>query len=97
MFLTGKRYVCSGCHGKMYYEAFCRNSHCTAQIGKDIEPLMAGLKQEISSTDTAIRLDEQTHNRLAEFTKPDETYPDLINRLMDGYNIAAAATPNKQQ
>jgi hypothetical protein len=30
-----------------------------------------------------IRLDEQTHNKLVEFAKPDEAYPDLINRLMD--------------
>ncbi|MFL6411717.1 MAG: hypothetical protein ACJ71K_10830 [Nitrososphaeraceae archaeon] len=48
---------------------------------------MARLKQEIrtarETAATAIRLDEQTHNRLVEFAKPDETYPDLINRLID--------------
>lgn len=38
------------------------------------------------------RLDEQTHNRLVEFAKPDETYPDLIIRLLD---IAAAEASSK--
>jgi hypothetical protein len=33
-----------------------------------------------------IELNEQTINRLAEFAKPDETYAELLNRLMDHYN-----------
>jgi hypothetical protein len=41
---------------------------------------MARLEQEIKTT---MRLDEQTHNRLVEFAKPDETWPDLLNRLVD--------------
>ena len=48
---------------------------------------MDHLKQVLKSTataaTTAIRLDEQTNNRLVEFPKPDEAYPALINRLID--------------
>jgi hypothetical protein len=47
-----------------------------------IEPGIGYLKEEFSAG-RQILLDEQTHNRLVEFAKPEETYPDLINRLMD--------------
>ena len=40
------------------------------------------MKEEYS-TGKIIRLDEQTGRRLKEFAKTDETYHDLINRLLE--------------
>jgi hypothetical protein len=54
---------------------------------------MALLKEEYS-TGRIIRLDEQTHNRLVEFAKPDDTYQDLLNRLLD---IASASVVEQQK
>jgi hypothetical protein len=44
-----------------------------------------------------IELDEQTHNRLVDFAKPDELYTDLINRLLDIAASAEAEATTQQQ
>jgi hypothetical protein len=54
---------------------------------ESLEPGLNLLTEELNAG-KIIRLDERTRNRLVEFAKPDETYPDLINRLLD---VAAAA------
>jgi uncharacterized protein with ATP-grasp and redox domains len=54
---------------------------------------MALLNEEYS-TGRIIILDEQTHNRLVEFAKPDDTYQDLLNRLLD---IASASVVEQQK
>jgi len=50
-------------------------------IGIDIEPGLNLLKEEFKSG-KILRLDEQTRNRLEEFAKDGETFPQLINRLL---------------
>jgi hypothetical protein len=70
-------------------EFFGHTNQCPAYRATDIEPGLALLREEYS-TGRIIRrfLGEQTHDRLVEFAKDEETYPDLINRLLD---IAASA------
>ena len=93
MFLTAERYRCSSCKGLLWYCACCTNRLCQAQTNRSIEPGMTRLKEEYS-TGRIIILDEQTHNRLVEFAKPDDTYQDLLNRLLD---IASASVVEQQK
>jgi hypothetical protein len=89
MLLSGKRSTCSFCHMRQRAEFFGHTNQCPAYRATDIEPGLALLREEYS-TGRIIRrfLGEQTHDRLVEFAKDEETYPDLINRLLD---IAASA------
>jgi hypothetical protein len=89
MLLSGKRSTCSYCRRRQYAEFFNHGKDCPVQTGTDVEPGLRLLQQEYS-TGKIIRLDEQTRNRLVEFAKDDETWPDLMNRLLD-IAIAAAA------
>jgi hypothetical protein len=88
MLLSGKRSICSHCHLRQNAEFFNHSPRCVIQRGTSLEPGLWLLKEEFR-VGKIIRLDEQTRNRLVEFAKPDETYVDLLNRLMD----IAAATP----
>jgi hypothetical protein len=91
MILSGHRPRSSCCHLKQRAELFTHTKNCTALTGINIESGLWLLEVEYSRR-KIIRLDETTHKKLMEFARPDEKYPDLINRLLDGY-IAAAATP----
>jgi hypothetical protein len=71
-------------------EFFGHTEKCPTYRGIDIEPGLNLLKQEYDKG-KIIRLDEQTHNRLVEFAKPDEYIVDVINRLLDIADNAVAA------
>jgi hypothetical protein len=90
MILTGTRGKwADGCR---QYAEFGHNRYCPNTSGEDLEPGLTLLNKEYS-TGKIIRLDEQTHKRLADFAIPDETYQDLINRLLDA---ATAEAPPQQ-
>jgi hypothetical protein len=83
--------ILSGTRGKWadgcrQYAEFGHNRYCSNTTGEDLEPGLALLKEEYS-IGKIIRLDEQTHKRLADFAIPDETYQDLINRLLEGAGV----------
>jgi hypothetical protein len=82
MFLTGRRDIWRCCGHRKLAEYYNHSMQCLSTRGVDIEPGLNLLKEEYS-TGKILRLDEQTHNRLVEFAIPDETYTDLINRLLD--------------
>jgi coenzyme F420-reducing hydrogenase alpha subunit len=89
MILTGTRGKwADGCR---QYAEFGHNRYCPNTAGEDLEPGLRLLKQEYS-IGKLVRYDEQTHNRLVKFGKPDETPLELINRLLD---IAASANKKK--
>jgi hypothetical protein len=92
MVLNGTYGRWSSCGCKKYPE-LGHNRFCTSALVEDIEPGLSLLKQEYS-IGKIIRLNEQTHKRLAEFAISDETYPDLINRLLD---TATAEAPRRKQ
>ena len=80
MILTGTRGKwADGCR---QYAEFGHNRYCPNTTGEDLKPGLSLLQEEYS-IGKIIRLDEQTHNRLVEFAKPEELYTDLINRLLD--------------
>jgi hypothetical protein len=91
MFLSGRRSICSHCHLRQNAEFFGHSKQCPIQRGTDIEPGLALLKEEYR-TGRMIRLNEKTANRLVEFAFPDETYPDLINRLLDIANQSGSGS-----
>jgi hypothetical protein len=84
MFLSVERHKCSLCRAHQNAEFFGHAKSCAYYTngGHDIEPGLQLLKKEYSKG-KIIRLDEQTHNRLVEFAKPDEDPVELINRLLD--------------
>jgi hypothetical protein len=63
-------------------ELFGHAKSCENYKAHDIEPGLRLLSSEYNAG-KIIRLDEQTSNRLVDFGKDGETYPDLINRLLD--------------
>lgn len=67
--------------GVTYYASH-RNPYPQPPTNISIEPGIDYLREQYR-TGRLLRLDEQTANRLIEFAKPDETYTDLINRLLD--------------
>jgi uncharacterized protein with ATP-grasp and redox domains len=84
MLLSGKRSTCSFCHMRQRAEFFGHAKNCPVYTATDIEPGLALLREEYSTGKIIRRfLGEQTHDRLVEFAKDEETYPDLINRLLD--------------
>ena len=93
MFLSGERPRCGHCRILQTAEFLGHAANCPYYRiigGQDIEPGMQLLKKEYSKS-KIIRLDEQTHNRLVEFAKPDEDPMDLINRLLDSVTQTQAS------
>jgi hypothetical protein len=95
--------TCYGCRTYLDPYLLCTNSWCQYHEKIDIEQLMRklkavaneyeALKQEISTGQiikTIIGL--SAYNRLVEFAIPDETYPEVMNRLLD---IATATVKTK--
>jgi ATPase subunit of ABC transporter with duplicated ATPase domains len=94
MILSGRRKIW-GCCG--HRKEAVVNGHsllCKITRVESLEPGLSLLTEELDAG-KIIRLDEKTRNKLVEFAKPDETYPDLINRLLDVAD--AAATAPRQQ
>jgi hypothetical protein len=84
MLLSGKRSTCSFCHVRQRAEFFGHTDQCPAYRATDIEPGLALLKEEYSTGKIIRRfLGEQTHDRLVAFAKDEETYPEVISRLLD--------------
>jgi hypothetical protein len=93
MILSGRRNIW-GCCGRRK-EAVV-NGHsplCKINRVESLEPGLNLLTEELNAG-KIIRLDEQTHKRLVEYAIPDETYTDLINRLLD---TATAEAPRRKQ
>jgi hypothetical protein len=96
MIFSGRRNKCYKCGATEYAELYA-NHHlqCTNTTAENLEPGLALLKEQYS-TGRIIRLDEQTHKRLVEFAIPDETYQDLINRLLDAATAESTTSPPQQ-
>jgi hypothetical protein len=82
MILNGTYGRWSSCRCRKTFVIDHSNKFCTSPLADSLEPGLSLLKQEYSAG-KIIRLDEQTSERLAEFARPNETHPDLINRLLD--------------
>jgi hypothetical protein len=80
--LSGERPRSHCCNLLQRAELFTHYGSCTTRRGVDIEPGLWLLKEEYR-IGKIIRLDDKTHNRLAEIALPDEHPVDLINRLLD--------------
>jgi hypothetical protein len=78
----GHRPRCSVCHVKQYAELFGHATGCSVHTSRPLEAGLTLLKFEYDAG-KIIRLNDATHTRLIQFALPDETYPDLINRLLD--------------
>jgi hypothetical protein len=98
MFLTGHRDVCNYCHRKKTLEFFGHSALCKIQSGENAEPGLRLLKEEYMKG-KIIRLDDARYNRLLEIAKLDEPILELVDRLLDIADTAAAnrnrVLPNK--
>jgi hypothetical protein len=92
LLLSGHRDRCNcGCHGRLYLEANTRTSSCQRSRGVDMEDAALLLQQEYSTGKIIRRfLGTSTHDRLVAFAKNEETYPDVISRLLDDQQQARA-------
>ena len=87
MFLSGERHKCGHCHWPQLAEFFGHAKSCSYYHiigGQDIEPGLQLLKEEFRTGKIIKRvIGQRAYDRLVEFAKPDETWDDLINRLLD--------------
>jgi hypothetical protein len=94
MIFSGKRDKSGCCDTTKYAEFYGHSTLCKNTAGEDLEPGLRLLQQEYSNGRLIIRLvGELAYNRLVEFAKDDETWPDLMNRLLD---VAVATVKTKR-
>lgn len=93
MFLSGERPRCGHCRVRQNAEFFGHAANCPYYHiigGQDIEPGMQLLKEEFRTGKIIKRVTwQRAYDRLVEFAIPDETWENLMNRLLD---IATAAS-----
>jgi hypothetical protein len=82
MILSGRRNIWGCCGRRKEAVVDGHSLLCKITRVESLEPGLSLLREEINSG-KIIRLDERTCNRMVEFARPNETYPDLINRLLD--------------
>ena len=96
MFLSGERPRCGHCRVLQLAEFFGHANNCPYYHtigGQDIEPGLQLLKEEFKTGKIIKRvIGQRAYDRLVEFAKDDETWPDLIDRLLDHYNNNKTAT-----
>jgi hypothetical protein len=82
MILSGKRDTCNYCHLPENGEWYGHSALCPVKTGRSMEPGLRLIALEYK-TGRLIELDQVTRDRLVDFAIPDETFQDVINRLLN--------------